>query len=789
VFGDLGALSTSEARVVLGAAVADDVMGLIVLTVVVRVVTQGTVSIISVLLILLGAVAFLVVGGAIALWLAPHLFTWVERVSRSAGTLVALALAFTLAFAELADVANLAVVVGAFVAGLALGRAPQAPRIRRELAPVGHLFIPVFFLAIGIDVDVSAFGQLTVLRDAGILLVVAVIGKLISAFGAAGTRNDRMLVGLGMLPRGEVGLIFATIGLNAGILGDDLYAALLLVVLATTLGTPVLLRARYQKLSEQPVDDGDGGAAEPPGGWFTLDDGELALAATPGAHRTLELALTASRRVARVDPSSELLDWFSAHRTTPLTWSRTATEAFFALLRDGNARSWRFLEALDVLPRALPELAPALRGRRDDPFIIDPTGLHRWDTLERLQEFVRSPAGADAWATCRDQDAIRLAAFLVDVLGDRDDRVASTRQLAQRFELGARIEEQVATLVEDPRLLMHAARRRDAFAEQPVAHLAGHYGDIDATRGAFILASALADDALDRHATRELYGLVDAVLRASNWNRDAANLVQRRRREATEASDGSEAVAQRIADAPRAYLMLERPRRVARHAALLARWSRRGKDRYLVEVEGPTRHDPRIAVDVVAPDRPGLLARVAHVLAAENLDIEHAIVATWPDGCALESFLVSGGGAIDAHALRQMVSTALEAPFASGAVAGAAVEFDDALSPWNTVCRVTARDAHGLLGAITAAIAGADVDVQSAEIRLDGVTATDTFELVGAAGKLRADERATILDNLREGVVLPAPRRPWGRAWDRLRGSWSSGTTQVQDTEMTSQRD
>src|SRR3954469_19384359 len=103
VFGDLRALATTEARIVLGAAVADDVMGLVVLTVVVRVVTQGSVSVLSVLLILLGAVAFLVVGGAIALWLAPHLFTWVERVSRSAGTLVALVLAFTLAFAELAD--------------------------------------------------------------------------------------------------------------------------------------------------------------------------------------------------------------------------------------------------------------------------------------------------------------------------------------------------------------------------------------------------------------------------------------------------------------------------------------------------------------------------------------------------------------------------------------------------------------------------------------------------------------------------------------------------------------
>ena len=186
VFGDLHALATTEARVVLGAAVADDVMGLMVLTVVVRVVTEGSVSTVDVVTILLGAIAFLVVGGLLALWIAPRLFDQIERRARSAGTIVALALAFTLAFAELADAAQLAVVVGAFLAGLALGRTVQSERIRRELAPVGHLFIPVFFLQIGIDVDVSSFGRLTVLRDAAILLAVAVVGKLVSAIGTAG---------------------------------------------------------------------------------------------------------------------------------------------------------------------------------------------------------------------------------------------------------------------------------------------------------------------------------------------------------------------------------------------------------------------------------------------------------------------------------------------------------------------------------------------------------------------------------------------------------------------------
>src|SRR4051794_6948469 len=112
VFGDLRALATTEARIVLGAAVADDVMGLVVLTVVVRLVTEGSVSVLSVAGIVLVAVAFLVIGGLVGLRIAPPLFGLVERVSRSTGTMVAIALAFTLAFAQLADAAQLAPIVG-----------------------------------------------------------------------------------------------------------------------------------------------------------------------------------------------------------------------------------------------------------------------------------------------------------------------------------------------------------------------------------------------------------------------------------------------------------------------------------------------------------------------------------------------------------------------------------------------------------------------------------------------------------------------------------------------------
>jgi Kef-type K+ transport system membrane component KefB len=248
VFSDLRALTTIESRTVLGAAVIDDVIGLIILTVVVRVVSEGSIAIGSLLQIIGIAVGFLVVATVVGSWLAPPVFEWIERRSRTAGTLVALTLVFTLGMAELATAAQLGAIVGAFIAGIALSRSTVKERVERELAPVGHLFIPVFFLQIGISIDISAFTSARVLEIAGALFVVAVLGKMVAAFGMARAPGDKLLVGLGMVPRGEVGLIFATIGLQQGVFGKDIYAAVLLAILGTTLFAPLLLRARLSRL-------------------------------------------------------------------------------------------------------------------------------------------------------------------------------------------------------------------------------------------------------------------------------------------------------------------------------------------------------------------------------------------------------------------------------------------------------------------------------------------------------------------------------------------------------------
>ncbi len=435
VFGDLRALATTEARLVLGAAVADDVMGLVVLTVVVRLVTEGSVSVLSVLWIIFVAVAFLVVGGFAGLKLADPLFRFVERNSRATGTLVAIAFVFALGFARLAEAAQLAPIVGAFVAGIALSRVSAADRIQRELRPVGHLFIPVFFLQIGIDADVQAFFSLSVLRDAGLLLLVAAVGKLVSPAGAFGTRADKWLIGLGMLPRGEVGLIFATIGLTNGVLNDDLYAALLLVVLATTLVTPPLLKIRYNRIRTQVVPSGPPpGTAPPEGGWLRVVDEEVGLTTTPPVDAGLLIALQAAVIAGRHRPDDELLAWLADLPDEVLRFTSDTTEAFLDLVERGNARSWRFLLTSGVLGRVLPELEDSLKAR-EDQVGLDATAAYRLRSVEQLRLLDADDPLLTELRRVDDLDAVLLALLAVDATDGAPDRVRVAKATAERVGL------------------------------------------------------------------------------------------------------------------------------------------------------------------------------------------------------------------------------------------------------------------------------------------------------------------------------------------------------------------
>lgn len=770
VFSDLRALATIEARTVLGAAVADDVMGLVILTVVVRIVTEGTVSVLTLVNVIGVAIAFLVVTTVAGQWLAPRLFRLLGRHARSAGTLVALALAFTLAFAELADLAKLAPIIGAFVAGLSLGATDQADRIRADLRPVGHLFVPVFFLAIGIDIEIGKFVDPTVLGIAGALLVVAVLGKIASAVGLIGAPGDKLLVGLGMIPRGEVGLIFATIGLRQGVLGEDLYAALLLVVLVTTVMTPSLLRMRLLQLRAAKTGGIDPTGPAPPGGWLERRGGVVDLAATPPDRLALHLGLDAALALVDARPGPELLGWFgdlAYDDDVPIRWDAAATSRLLEVLDRGDVRSWRFLEATGLLERALPELAETISRRRRDPYQLDPGQILRFAIVDHIHELERDdPVAKEVHGALSHPDWLLLAALILEAAGDEEPPVDLARRLVQRLDLGAAAEQEVAFLLENRRLMAGMSTRIDSLREDTVVPLAVHLDSPERARALYLLTLAVTDlDASERARVDEmLTSVLQLIEHDAVTGLEARNTVERRRVEARRLL-GDPLAVDRLEHAPRPYLLAQDATDIARQMVLLTPRPSRHDVRVAVEEAG----EGRWRVDVVSRDRPGLLAIVSGVLAEHGIDVLDATVATWDDGAALEAFLVQRAprdppqledaeldeiGLAQPDQLAAAVRAAFDRPLSSPPNPDATVHFEDEVSPWYTVCEVRSPDTRGLLHTITVGLHGAGADVHSARLVSEGGRAVDRFELTDRHGsKLDDVTKEAIRSAVAEGTT------------------------------------
>lgn len=240
VLSDLGWLQTREGQVVLGAAVIDDVVGLIILSIVSSLVGGAAVSVLSVsrtTVVALGFIAIALVAGQA---LVPPIFRLVERVKTS-GSLGLFALAFAFLLAWLADHAGSAMIIGAFAAGLVLHRTPQRSEIERATATIGFFFVPIFFASVGAQVDLLSLVDARVSLVAGALITVGVAGKFAAGFAPWWFRGNKVLIGLAMIPRGEVGLIFAQMGAKSGVLSPQLFSALAVTMMITTLLAPLLM--------------------------------------------------------------------------------------------------------------------------------------------------------------------------------------------------------------------------------------------------------------------------------------------------------------------------------------------------------------------------------------------------------------------------------------------------------------------------------------------------------------------------------------------------------------------
>ena len=240
VLSDLGRLDTSEGQVVLGAAVLDDIVGLVILAVVSQVALGGDVGAAMVARTSGIAIGFVVVALVLGSLAIPPVFRLVEHI-RISGALGLIALAFAFGLAVLADAAGSAMIVGAFAAGLILHPTQQRHDIERAATDLGHFFVPIFFAAVGAAVDLRALADPRALLVGGALIVVGIVGKVAAGYAPIGYRGNKLLVGVAMVPRGEVGLIFAQMGLATAAISADLFGALMLMVLATTLVTPPLL--------------------------------------------------------------------------------------------------------------------------------------------------------------------------------------------------------------------------------------------------------------------------------------------------------------------------------------------------------------------------------------------------------------------------------------------------------------------------------------------------------------------------------------------------------------------
>lgn len=240
VLSDLGRLESAEGRVVLGAAVLDDIVGLVILAVVADVVSGTSVDVLHVSRISAIAVLFFAVAVLVGMRVAPPAFGVIERI-KSAGALGVFGLAFAFALAVLAKLVGSALIIGAFAAGLVLFVVPQKQEIQRSTTTIGHFFVPIFFASVGAAVDLRALANRTSLGVGVALIVCGVAGKILAGYVPWWFRGRKLLVGVAMVPRGEVGLIFAQMGLASGAIDSGLFGAIMLMVLATTLVTPPLL--------------------------------------------------------------------------------------------------------------------------------------------------------------------------------------------------------------------------------------------------------------------------------------------------------------------------------------------------------------------------------------------------------------------------------------------------------------------------------------------------------------------------------------------------------------------
>ena len=260
ILADLGREGSQEGQIVLGAAVLDDLMGVVLLAVLYEFSVSGAVSISITGRILILVVLFFAIAPVIAKLLS-YLIQKVHAVSQSPGLIPTTLVSLVLMFAAIAHVAGMPELLGGFAAGIALSRRFFLPlgvtlkmdekfsrQIKTQLQPIVELFTPIFFVTVGLSLDLSAvdWGSAFIWIFSLTITAVAIVSKLAGGLFLPINHHARVAVGMAMVPRGEVGLIFAELGRVAGIFNNEVYAAIVIVIAYTTLLSPFWIKSYYR---------------------------------------------------------------------------------------------------------------------------------------------------------------------------------------------------------------------------------------------------------------------------------------------------------------------------------------------------------------------------------------------------------------------------------------------------------------------------------------------------------------------------------------------------------------
>ena len=252
VLNEFGKLKTPEARLIIGAAVVDDILAIAVLSVVTTMAGGGVdvadIEITDVIITILEVLGFFVAMLIVAVLVMPRVVT--PKLWKAKGSVEAISTASFFGAAALAGILGLSPIVGAFAIGMALSTTKVFEKIENYIAKIGLIFAPLFFAIIGAQVDLRAV-NLDILLLSGVIIVVAVATKLLGcglpAMLFLKNKAQGMRVGIGMISRGEVGLIVAGVGVTANVLNRDVYSTIIIMVAVTTIITPIWLKLEYKK--------------------------------------------------------------------------------------------------------------------------------------------------------------------------------------------------------------------------------------------------------------------------------------------------------------------------------------------------------------------------------------------------------------------------------------------------------------------------------------------------------------------------------------------------------------